>query len=123
MTEACHCDSGKPFAECCQPLHDGVAAPSAEALMRSRYSAYVRGNSEYLLYSWHPDTRPRQLTLDDRQKWLGLKIKGTEDGEPRHTEGTVEFVARYKIDGKGHRLHECSRFTRYEGRWVYLDAV
>lgn len=91
--------------------------------MRSRYSAYVTGNTEYLLYSWHPDTRPDQLTLDSRQKWLGLKVKDTENGSPEDAEGTVEFVARYKIDGKGHRLHERSRFTRFEGRWVYLDAL
>lgn len=91
--------------------------------MRSRYSAYVTGDTEYLRYSWHPDYRPARLTLDAKQKWLGLKIKSKEKGTSEDSEGTVEFVARYKIDGKGHRLQECSRFAKFEGRWVYLNAV
>ena len=90
--------------------------------MRSRYSAYVTNNLDYLNRSWHPKTRPAQLTLDPKQRWLGLKVKTPQDGRPEDDTGVVEFVARFKIDGKGHRLHERSNFTRYQGRWVYLDG-
>ena len=90
--------------------------------MRSRYSAYVTGNVAYLLASWHVTTRPAQLILDPRQRWLGLKIIAVQDGEPGDTSGTVEFVARYKVDGGGHRLHELSRFTCSNGVWFYVDG-
>ena len=109
---------------CCQPLHDGHAlAASAEALMRSRYSAYVLGLRAYLLARWHPDTRPDTLTLDDTagMRWLGLSVKRHADGG----DGTavVEFVARYKVGGgPAERLHEVSRFARIDGRWAYVDG-
>jgi SEC-C motif-containing protein len=97
-------------------------APTAEALMRSRYSAYVLALEPYLLATWHASTRPQPLTLagDEKTRWLGLEIK-------RHAmTGTasaiVEFVARYKIAGRAHRLHEVSRFLNENGRWYYLDG-
>ena len=90
--------------------------------MRSRYSAYVRGQEDYLLATWHPDFRPRQLALDTGQKWLGLKIKATSNGLAHDAIGTVEFVARYKVDGRGFRLHETSRFVCEAGRWYYTDG-
>ncbi len=90
--------------------------------MRSRYTAYVLKDEAYLKHSWHPSTRPMQLNLDDEQRWLGLKIKATEAGNEDDETGVVEFVARYKVGGKGHRLHEKSRFERHEGRWVYTDG-
>lgn len=90
--------------------------------MRSRYSAFVVGNVEYLKASWHPDYLPTQLTIDPQQRWLGLKIKDTQAGGAQDDTGEVEFVARYKIAGRGHRLHERSRFGRHDGCWVYLDG-
>lgn len=89
--------------------------------MRSRYSAYVRKLEDYLLATWHPDTRPSELDLDaDGSKWLGLSVKKHTQQDETHA--TVEFVARYRIAGKGHRLHETSRFVREGGRWYYRDG-
>lgn len=90
--------------------------------MRSRYSAYVLCDEAYLLATWHADTRPANLGLDQepRAKWLGLKIKRHEDKGGGRAE--VEFVARYKIAGRAHRLHETSRFLHEQGQWRYLDG-
>ncbi len=90
--------------------------------MRSRYSAYVLGNADYLLLTWHPRTRPQNLdlTLPPLPRWLGLQVKRHEN--PKADGAEVEFVARYKIVGRAHRLHEISRFQRLDGRWFYLDG-
>jgi len=90
--------------------------------MRSRYSAFVEHDESYLLASWHPDTRPSRLRLDPEQRWLGLSVKSREAGTPADNTGAVEFVARFKIAGKGHRLHERSRFEKIEDCWYYLDG-
>jgi len=74
------------------------------------------------LSTWHPDTRPSRVRLDSKQRWLGLKIRNAEAGGADDVTGTVEFVARFKVDGKGHRLHEISRFEKIDGRWYYLDG-
>jgi SEC-C motif-containing protein len=103
-------------------VDDGAVAATAEQLMRSRYSAFVEADEDYLLNSWHPDTRPSRVRFDGEQRWLGLSIKSVEaGGEPDRT-GTVEFVARFKIQGKGHRLHENSRFEKIKDRWYYLNG-
>lgn len=121
-SEPCPCGSGNAYSDCCGPLHAGAAAATAEALMRSRYCAYVRGDADYLRASWHPDTRPATLALDPpgTVRWLGLNVRG------HHGEGdaaTVEFVARYRVGGgSATRLHEISRFRRIDGRWYYLDG-
>lgn len=94
--------------------------------MRSRYSGYVFAREDYLLRTWHESTRPGTLDLSgnaDTVNWLGLKIIRTEAGGPADQQGVVEFVARYKIGGKAHRLHETSRFIRKDGQWLYLDGV
>lgn len=89
--------------------------------MRSRYSAYVLKLEDYLLASWHPDTRPSELDLAaDGSKWLGLEVKKHLQQDERHA--SVEFVARYRIAGKGYRLHEISRFVCEGGRWYYRDG-
>lgn len=117
----CPCGSGAAYRACCEPLHQGTAAATAEALMRSRYSAFVLGLREYLLATWHPSTRPQTLEPDagPRPQWLGLEVR-------RHTAAAnraqVEFVARYRVGGRGRRLHEVSRFVREDGRWFYLDG-
>jgi len=122
-SDACPCGSGRHYAECCGQLHGSAKSEiTAEALMRSRYSAYVLKLADYLLASWHPSTRPGSLDLaeDDGTKWLGLEIKRCDQQDERHA--TVEFVARYRIAGRGHRLHELSRFVREDGRWFYVDG-
>ncbi len=90
--------------------------------MRSRYTAYVLNLEDYLLQTWHPQTRPATLNLPDSPptKWLGLAVKShATDGDDS---AVVEFIARYKVGGKAHRLHEISRFRRIDGRWLYLDG-
>lgn len=120
--EACPCGSGKPYAACCGPLHAGdKPAPSAEALMRSRYAAYVLKLEDYLLATWHASTRPSELDLSaDDSKWLGLEVRAHIVQDETHA--TVDFVARYRIAGRGHRLRELSRFVREDGRWYYIDG-
>lgn len=110
---------------CCgQYLSGQQRALTAEQLMRSRYTAYVVGNENYLLETWHPSTRPGSLRLEQATspKWIGLDIKATKQGEENDNEGTVEFVARYKVNGKAERLHEVSRFIKEQGKWYYLDG-
>jgi SEC-C motif-containing protein len=111
------------YAECCGRLHSGAEnAVTAEALMRSRYSAYVLRLEPYLLATWHATTRPQELNLaeETETKWLGLEVRRHNQQDETHA--TVEFVARYRIDGRGHRLHEISRFLRSGGRWYYVDG-
>ena len=121
--DPCPCDSGDTFSDCCQPIINAQRpAPTAEALMRSRYSAYVLMDLAHLRRSWHPDTLPANLQPDPDSRWLGLKVKATNAGGPDDNHGTVEFIARFKLQGSGHRLHEISRFERVNGLWVYLDG-
>lgn len=119
---SCPCGSKLPYADCCAVWHAGDPAPSAEKLMRSRYSAYVLVDEPYLLATWHASTRPTQLELaaSGPTRWLGLDIlRLAQDGAGT---ATVEFVARYKTGGRAQRLHEVSRFVRVEGRWYYVDG-
>ncbi|PMR57578.1 preprotein translocase [Verrucosispora sp. ts21] len=119
----CPCGTGLPYGDCCGRLHSGEAqAPTAEALMRSRYAAFAVGDADYLLHSWHSSTRPARLRLDPGQRWTGLEIVATEQGGLFDSTGTVEFRARYR-DGVGAgSMTERSRFVREDGRWVYLDV-
>lgn len=93
--------------------------------MRSRYSAYVLLREDYLLRTWHESTRPQSLDFSaaETMTWLGLKIVRSEAGGPNDQQGVVEFVARYKIGGKAHRMGEISRFVRENGCWFYLDGA
>ena len=122
----CPCESGKAYSACCGLYHAGltnhVFAPSAEALMRSRYSAYAFALDDYFLKTWHPTTRPASLNLaeDIATKWLGLQIQRAENSDANNA--IVEFVARYKICGKAERLHEVSRFQKIDQQWFYLDG-
>lgn len=90
--------------------------------MRSRYSAFVNGQSDYLLTTWHASTRPPLVELDPDQQWIGLRILSTRNGGNQDAEGEVEFVAGYKLNGRAYKLHERSRFSREAGRWVYVDG-
>lgn len=118
----CPCGSGRVLEACCGLLHAGTPAADAESLMRSRYSAYVLGLESYLLATWHPATRPAALELDTtpRPQWLGLAVKSHTPLDESHA--AVEFVARYKLNGRAFRLHETSRFERVDGRWLYVDG-
>ncbi len=120
----CPCGSGTPYAACCGRWHgrpQHLQAPTAEALMRSRYSAYVRELADYLQDTWHPSTRPTAPPeFEPGLRWLGLEVR-------RHTllgddSAEVLFVARSKLGGRAHRLQECSRFVREAGRWYYVDG-
>lgn len=123
QTDPCPCGSGYDYGTCCYACISGESsAPTAEALMRSRYSAFALGETDYLIATWHPSKRPSRVTLDPAQKWIGLSIKATEQGQHSDELGVVEFVARFKIAGKGHRLHERSRFKYESGQWYYLDG-
>jgi len=109
--------------DCCQSyVEQTIDAPTAEALMRSRYTAFVLLNEDYLRYSWHPDSCPKNIRLNENTKWLGLKILDTKAGGLSDRTGDVEFVTRSKIAGKAHRLHEHSRFVRENNRWYYTNG-
>ena len=119
----CYCGTQLPFSDCCGPFLAGTDFPqTAQALMRSRYTGFVLCDEDYLLATWHPDTRPSRVRFAAQQKWIGLRIKDAQAGGPEDHLGTVEFVARFKVNGKGHRLHERSRFEKVAGRWCYLDG-
>jgi SEC-C motif-containing protein len=88
--------------------------------MRSRYSAFVQGDADYLLATWHASTRPALLTLDANARWLGLEVRAhRRTGEDS---AIVEFVARHRVGGRAVRQHEVSRFVREAGLWYYLDG-
>jgi SEC-C motif domain protein len=117
---ACPC-GGASYAQCCgRYIENGELPSTAELLMRSRYTAYTLHNEQYLLSTWHASTRPHEpIAKDEGMKWLGLEVR---KHVPEGDKATVEFVARYKIGGRAHRLHEISRFVREEGRWFYVDG-
>jgi SEC-C motif-containing protein len=118
-SRTCPCGLPGTYDACCARFHRGSAgAPTAEALMRSRYSAFVQGDAAYLLRTWHPRTRPERLELDPRMRWTGLEIVDSTDGSAFHATGTVTFRASYR----GGALHERSRFERVDGAWVYVDG-
>ncbi len=111
------------YGNCCGRYLDDFAntpAPDAESLMRSRYSAFVLGRDDYLRASWHASTCPSDVAADVSTQWLGLEVRGHQLQDADHA--TVEFVARYRINGRAVRIHELSRFVREQGRWYYLDG-
>lgn len=113
----------RSYQGCCGRFHAGTAsAPTAEALMRSRYSAFVAGDTDYLLLSWHSNTRPAELQLATEQEWSGLQVLDVVAGGMLDHRGEVEFIASYVLDGRLHQLRERSRFEREANRWVYLDG-
>lgn len=123
----CPCGLPAAYGACCGRFHSvdsgAPTAPTAELLMRSRYSAFAVGDEPYLLRSWDPATRPPGVDLDPAVRWTGLEIVETTDGTPFHTTGTVTFRARFTHRGKPGVLSERSRFARHEGAWVYVDGT
>lgn len=120
----CDCGALAPYADCCGRYHAGplhLRAPTPEALMRSRYSAFVRDLNAYLLATWHPSTRPAELEPNPAGlRWLGLEVRRSALQDDDH--GSVEFVARSKLNGRAQRLHETSRFVREGGKWFYVNG-
>lgn len=116
----CPCGSKRSYRQCCELLHDGAPARDAEALMRSRYSAFALGRDDYLQRSWHASTRPASSATDAQQRWIGLQIKRHQPID--NEQALVEFVARYKINGRAFALREISRFVREGDHWFYVDG-
>ena len=126
MTSAnrCPCGTGLTFGECCEPFLRATAqAPTAERMMRSRYTAYAVQNRAYLLATWHPSTRPKSLVFDPAIEWLRLEILGRTGGGMLDSEGTVEFRATYRADGVRQDQLENSRFVRDGKTWFYVDDL
>ena len=120
LPDTCPCDPNRSYATCCGPLHAGAPAADAEALMRSRFSAYVLEDADYLRTSWHPSTRPASLAFEGPVKWLRLKVLAHRRIDDVHAE--VDFVARFIERGRHGELRERSRFVREGGRWFYVDG-
>lgn len=126
-TANCPCGSNKHYKECCKAFHDGEQiAETAELLMRSRYSAYVKNNKEYLLQTWHESTRPKpeDLHLDSNSefRWLELKVVNTEAGQKDDTEGLVHFQAKYRLQGQTGFMDESSKFVKENSQWFYIEG-
>ena len=120
---ACPCGSGLDYADCCRRfIEAGQKAATPEQLMRSRYCAYRLGYESYLLVTWHRSTKPASLNLDDATgtKWIGLEILSAPP--PTGDEGFVEFIARFRQNGRAGRMHERSRFWREAGEWFYVTG-
>ncbi|MEI8393642.1 MAG: YchJ family protein [Rhodospirillaceae bacterium] len=124
----CPCGSDRSFDTCCGPCLEGTAvAPTAEALMRSRYSAFVKGNVDYLEQTLLPESRDdfdraQATQWAENSQWNALEILSTERGGPDDTDGVVEFIARFRMNEREHAHHETSTFTRRDGRWWYVDG-
>lgn len=124
MTAApCPCGSGTGFDTCCGPVLAGAAAPTAEALMRSRYTAFVRGDIDHIRATYAPEHRASVGGDLPPVEWVGLNIHGTSGGTADDQTGTVDFAARFREDGKVRIHREVSNFRREDGRWVYVDGA
>ena len=127
MNYACLCGSGSDYNKCCGPYIAGLAAPTAEALMRSRYTAHCLKDTIYLSETLDSKSRLREdfeseEVLNTDLKWVGLEILNTSEGNLDDEIGTVEFVAKYKADGNFGVHHERSNFQREAGRWVCVGG-
>jgi len=121
VTDPCPCGLPATYDDCCGRFHRGAAkAPTAERLMRSRYSAFSVGDAAYLLRTWHPSTRPATLDLDKKLRWTGLEVLETAGGSAFETQGTVRFRAHYREHGRPGTLDELSRFVLQQGMWLYV---
>ncbi|GHT77848.1 UPF0225 protein [Spirochaetia bacterium] len=127
--KTCPCGSGRPYAECCEPYITGAQnPPTAEALMRSRYSAYAEHAIDYIIDTCVRDKEKQEIdrksTQDwsEKSEWLGLKILAVTKGAAADTEGTVEFEAAYTRNGLRDTHHETARFKKIDGRWLYSDG-
>ena len=121
----CLCGSGIEYAQCCEPFHSGErSAPTAEALMRSRFTAFAMHNESYLLKTWDVSKRPADIDFSkDVAEWQRLEICNSKKGGVKDSKGLVEFKAFYLRDGKEHVMNEISHFRRRGRQWLYLDGA
>ena len=111
------------YSDCCGRFISGQdKAVTALQLMRSRYTAYVVQCESYLLATWHFSKRPASICFDPNMHWFDLQIKHVQKGEKEDSVGVVEFIARYKVNGRAHRLHESSNFVKIDSAWFYVDG-
>jgi SEC-C motif domain protein len=128
VMEICPCGSGLDYLQCCLPYIQGTNnAPTAEALMRSRYCAYVTSEIDYIYHTTHASQRSKfnreeSLAWSRKADWKSLEIVGVESGGPEDNSGAVEFVALYHEKGKAIRHHEIAEFTKEAGRWYFVDG-
>ncbi len=120
----CECGSGQDYMGCCGQYHQDMASPlTTEALLRSRYCAYVREYNQYLNSTWHSSTRPSDAIQHNPQlTWRGLEVLTIDGGSEQDAKGNIEFIAHYTIAGRPEELHERSHFVREAGRWFYVDG-
>jgi SEC-C motif-containing protein len=125
----CPCGSGAAYAECCEPFISGAAVPAtAEQLMRSRYSAFVAAQTDYIFETTHPEHRDgydHKTTREWAGKavWEGLRVVAAKSGGPDDETGEVEFIVNYVEDGLRHFHHELAAFKRFEGKWYFVDGA
>jgi SEC-C motif-containing protein len=126
---ACYCGTGKEFSQCCEPYLKGDAkAPTAEALMRARYSAFATQNVEFVKKTVLPEKRGE---FDDKSThewsekslWLGFEVKSVTGGTAQDTDGKVEFIATYKVNDAEQKHHELAEFVKKGGRWYFVDGT
>jgi SEC-C motif-containing protein len=127
--ELCPCGTGRLFSECCRPYLEGTKnPPTAETLMRSRYSAFHVGELDYIYNTHHHSTR-NELDMESvktwalESDWLGLEILGTEKGQASDSEGKVEFNCLFNFQGKNQSHHELSTFKKEDGKWYFVDGT
>ncbi|WP_431813793.1 YchJ family protein [Kocuria sp. cx-455] len=116
--------AGASYEQCCEPALTNQQWPkTAEALMRSRYTAFELGHEDHVFRTWHPSTRPPEVSADPGTEWLGLTIHSTEAGGEQDESGVVEFTARYLTAGRGDSQREVSLFRKRADRWMYVAAM
>jgi len=125
----CPCGTGRNYSECCGPYLEGkISAPTAEALMRSRYTAFATGSMDYIFNTHHESTRA-ELDMDSvkswalNSEWLGLEIRETQNGREKDTEGQVEFKCKFLFNDKEQTHHELSTFKKDGDKWFFVDGV
>jgi SEC-C motif domain protein len=121
----CLCGSGIEYNQCCAPFHFGNKSPAtAEALMRSRFTAYALNNTDYILSTWDSAVQPEKIDFSDENlDWQRLEIIDTKKGGIKDNKGIVEFKAFYLNNGEEYMLYEISRFVKTNGRWFYVDGI
>ncbi len=124
-SETCPCGTRLAYGRCCGPIHENGAGlgTTATQLMRARYSAYALERGDFIVDSWHADTRPPTVVFSTDISWHELIVVESSGGGALDSAGTVEFRARFERGGERLELHELSRFERVGGRWQYIDGA
>lgn len=125
--QECPCGSKLDYSKCCGQYHEGAVIPTAEAVMRSRYTAFTMHNVDFILHTHHPDKRsevkPEEVEAWSKGSvWHGLEILNTEKGQANDSTGVVEFNAFYQVQGKIHKHHEIAEFKKHDGKWYFYDG-